>query len=91
MTATSGAWTATLRVRIGDAGVARMLERALRPESEREVPRARSQLSLASPDCVELMIEARDTGAMRAALNTYLSWVGLSLATLRAVQREPSG
>jgi len=39
-----------------------------------------------------LSISARDSGAMRAALNTYLGWVHLSLATARAASsREGDG
>ncbi|MGA9840389.1 MAG: KEOPS complex subunit Pcc1 [Thermoplasmata archaeon] len=76
-------WTAVVTVRTGSDRIAEMLERALRPESEREVPRARSELRRGPPDTVELAIFARDPGAMRAALNTYLGWVHLSLATLR--------
>jgi tRNA threonylcarbamoyladenosine modification (KEOPS) complex Pcc1 subunit len=33
-------------------------------------------------------VEARDGGAMRAALNTYLGWVALSVATLRSASRN---
>jgi tRNA threonylcarbamoyladenosine modification (KEOPS) complex Pcc1 subunit len=35
-----------------------------------------------------LSISARDSGAMRAALNTYLGWVHLSLATAQAARRS---
>jgi tRNA threonylcarbamoyladenosine modification (KEOPS) complex Pcc1 subunit len=75
-------WTATVTVRTSVPAAAGMLERALRPEADREVPRARAQLRRLSPDSLELSISARDTGAMRAALNTYLGWVHLALATL---------
>jgi hypothetical protein len=33
---------------------------------------------------VELRVAAADAGAMRAALNTYLGWIALSLATVGA-------
>jgi len=34
-------------------------------------------------------MEASDAGAMRAALNTYLGWVALSLATVGAAVGAP--
>jgi tRNA threonylcarbamoyladenosine modification (KEOPS) complex Pcc1 subunit len=64
--------------------LAAMLERSLRPEAEREVPRARAVLRRPVPEVVELTITARDGGAMRAALNTHLGWVQLSLSTARS-------
>jgi len=78
------AWTATVTVRLSDRRVAAMVERALWPESAREVPRARARLGRSADDALELSISARDAGAMRAALNTYLGWVHLSLTTARA-------
>jgi tRNA threonylcarbamoyladenosine modification (KEOPS) complex Pcc1 subunit len=84
VTSGAGEWSARVRVVGLDAPIAVMLERALRPEAEREVPRARAELRRPEPRTVELSITARDVGAMRAALNTYLGWVSLSLATLRA-------
>ncbi|MGA8303296.1 MAG: KEOPS complex subunit Pcc1 [Thermoplasmata archaeon] len=81
MTLGSPSWSAIVTVRIRDPRLAEMLERSLRPEAEREVPRARAGLTRPSPNTIELSIAARDSGAMRAALNTYLGWVHLSLAT----------
>jgi tRNA threonylcarbamoyladenosine modification (KEOPS) complex Pcc1 subunit len=39
---------------------------------------------------VELRISARDTGALRAALNTYLGWVELNAATESVLYRPES-
>ncbi len=80
-------WTATVSVRTADPDLATWVERALGPETSREVPRARTRLRRPSGDTVELEISARDAGAMRAALNTYLGWVDLSLATARVSGR----
>ena len=77
------AWTATVRVHVDRPGAARWLERALSPEAEREVPRART-LVRRDRDRIELRIEASDAGAMRAAMNTYLGWIALGVATLGA-------
>ncbi|MGI0070724.1 MAG: KEOPS complex subunit Pcc1 [Thermoplasmata archaeon] len=84
MTENGPPWTATVVVRTRTDRLAEMLERSLRPEAEREVPRARATLTRTASDSVQLAIHARDTGAMRAALNTYLGWVALSLAAARA-------
>ncbi len=83
-------WTATVTVRTRNDRLTAMLERSLRPEADREVPRARATLRRPSPHIVELAITARDSGAMRAALNTYLGWVSLALTTLRSATRAGS-
>jgi tRNA threonylcarbamoyladenosine modification (KEOPS) complex Pcc1 subunit len=79
-------WTSTVSVRSSARELADALERALRPEAMREVPRARATLDRPEPTTVRLTIEARDAGAMRAALNTYLGWIHLALATRDAVR-----
>jgi tRNA threonylcarbamoyladenosine modification (KEOPS) complex Pcc1 subunit len=77
-------WTATLRIRTGDPTLVGWIERALRPEAAREVPRSTAEIRLDPDGTVTIVITARDSGAMRAALNTYLGWVHLSFATARA-------
>jgi tRNA threonylcarbamoyladenosine modification (KEOPS) complex Pcc1 subunit len=79
-------WHATVTVRARDPEFARSLELALRPEASREVPRARAELRAAAGTELELRISAADTGAMRAALNTYLGWIHLAAATVRSVE-----
>jgi tRNA threonylcarbamoyladenosine modification (KEOPS) complex Pcc1 subunit len=81
-------WTASVRVRVEDPSVANWVERALRPEASREVPRASADLRRTTDRMLELTITALDSGAMRAALNTYLGWIHLSLATARAAARS---
>jgi tRNA threonylcarbamoyladenosine modification (KEOPS) complex Pcc1 subunit len=77
-------WSATISVRCQDPRLVGWVEQSLRPEAAREVPRASAELRTASPDTVVITISAHDSGALRAALNTYLGWVDLSLATARA-------
>jgi len=86
MTTEEFAWTATIRVRVDSPSVVDWVEQALGPEASREVPRARAELHRGTGPSLELSISARDSGAMRAALNTYLGWIHLSLATARAAQ-----
>jgi len=81
-------WTASVSVRLPDPMVADWLEHALRPEASREVPRAHAELSRGPGSTLVLSITAHDSGAMRAALNTYLGWVHLSLATAQAARRS---
>ena len=83
-------WTGTITVRRRSAGDAERLVRTLLPEAAREVPRARATVRRAAPEVVQLDIEARDTGALRAALQTYLGWVQLADATeLAAADPDP--
>ncbi len=86
MTGPPTPWSATVTVRARDPEFVRSLERALRPEVSREVPRARAELRAASGAALELSITAADSGAMRAALNTYLGWIHLATATVRTVE-----
>lgn len=80
MTAAS-AWDAEIVVDLPRPGAADRLARALAPEATREVPRAHTWLERPGAGTVRLHITARDTGALRAALNTYLGWIELGLAT----------
>jgi tRNA threonylcarbamoyladenosine modification (KEOPS) complex Pcc1 subunit len=81
-------WTATVTLQLTDPQLTAWVERALRPEAAREVPRSRAEVRPAASGGLELSISARDSGAMRAALNTYLGWIHLALATARASGRE---
>lgn len=80
-----GPWRASIRVRRTDRVAADRLYRALSPEAEREVPRARSTLTVGPGPLVSLTIRTQDTGALRAALNTYLGWIDLAETTERTV------
>ena len=83
-------WSATVTVRFPDPALATWVERALVPEATREVPRTRAEVGHGDGRSLEITISARDTGAMRAALNTYLGWVHLSLATARSAGSPPT-
>ncbi|MEE9593406.1 MAG: KEOPS complex subunit Pcc1 [Thermoplasmata archaeon] len=57
---------------------AEILAAALEPEAARPVPR--SQVDLTTTKGALLMeVEARDTNALRAALNSYLRWTSGAL------------
>lgn len=88
MTSPLGAWSALITVRSKDPPVLDWLEQALRPEAAREVPRARAEVRRGEGPSLELAISARDSGALRAGINTYLGWIHLALATARASARS---
>jgi tRNA threonylcarbamoyladenosine modification (KEOPS) complex Pcc1 subunit len=83
-------WRATIRVHRPTAAEADRVIQALEPEVAREVPRARAELARPDTTSVEVRITAADTSACRAALNTYLAWVGLVLSTERAANSPNS-
>jgi tRNA threonylcarbamoyladenosine modification (KEOPS) complex Pcc1 subunit len=85
-----GPWRGTVLLRRADAGAAERVLRALGPEAAREVPRTRARLDRPDPRSVRITIEARDTGALRAALNTYLGWITLGERTEAAARAAPA-
>lgn len=54
------------------------LEASLRPEASRPLPRTRVSIR-AEEDELRLEVVARDTSALRAALNSYLRWASTAL------------
>jgi tRNA threonylcarbamoyladenosine modification (KEOPS) complex Pcc1 subunit len=65
-------------LRIGmEPGKARLVLKALSPETD-DLPRARATIS-AAPCGLRLRVTADDTGALRAAINSYMRWIKISL------------
>ena len=58
--------------------------RSLSPEAGREIPRSRVTVR-GEGDLVEIVVDAEDTPALRAALNSYLRWAQVALDVRRAV------
>jgi len=86
----SEGWEADLEVLCGSELAASRLYRVLAPEAAREVPRARTELRAPVGDRVHLRIWTKDTGALRAAVQTFLGWVQLEAATERAGSADPA-
>ena len=86
MTEIAEPWQAAIAVRVESPEIAEWLLRALVPEATREVPRARAQVRRSGDRSVEVLVAGRDSGALRAALNTYLGWVHLALATAQVAE-----
>ncbi len=86
-------WSATLTVTTtGRPELVRWVARALSPEAARELPRAEASVRVSGRHALTIAVRAADAGSMRAALNTYLGWVHLSLATaLAAGADRPAG
>lgn len=82
-------WEAVISVTTPRAAEAEWLASALAPEASREVPRAGATIGRGARGSVTISIAAADAGAMRAALNTYLGWVELCLATANASRSAP--
>ena len=80
-------WRADLRVKCRDKPSAQALFRVLVPEAAREVPRTRTELVPPRGTQVLIRLEAADTGAIRAGVNTHLGWLALAQETQRAAVR----
>ena len=70
---------AEIRVEGDDAAI---LRKALAPEAGREIPGTTVRVSGRGRSLV-LRIEAEDTGALRAALNSYLRWADVASGVVR--------
>ncbi len=89
MTDAASSWTIDVAVRLSTAAHTDWLWGALVPEASREVPRTRGSLVRSDDRTLGIRVEAKDTGAARAALNTYLGWIHLSLATIERAAAPP--
>ena len=63
---------------------ARVVYESLRPEAGRDVPKARTSLR-ARKGRATLTIDADDTSALRAAVNSYLRWADIAARVRREV------
>ncbi|MFQ5552636.1 MAG: KEOPS complex subunit Pcc1 [Thermoplasmata archaeon] len=61
-----------------DTEAAETVAAALGPEAARPVPRSEVSLTVTA-GALEVEVEARDTNALRAALNSYLRWASGAL------------
>jgi KEOPS complex subunit Pcc1 len=64
---------------------AKVVHDALRPEAGRDFPKAQVTLR-SSRDRVTLTIDAGDTSALRAAVNSYLRWADVAMRVRREAQ-----
>ena len=82
---TSLSGTANLRLQLGSDEEARLLCSALLPETE-SVPSDRAETTVSAEGSVLLVqIRADDLTALRAAMNSFLSWISACQHTLDSV------
>lgn len=71
-----------------DAGTAKTLEGALKPEASSPLSsRTRTEIG-SGPHGIMLRIEASDLNALRAALNSYVRWMETALKTMSVVRER---
>lgn len=63
---------------------ARVVEGSLKPETGREIPRTRFRI-WTDEKGLSLVVEAEDTSALRAALNSYCRWIEVAEKTLTLI------
>ena len=79
---------ASVRLRFASDKELEALVRALEPELNRQIAvRSKTSISKESGALV-LDVEAEDTVALRAALNSYLRWIDSVMNVLRAVEKS---
>jgi tRNA threonylcarbamoyladenosine modification (KEOPS) complex Pcc1 subunit len=77
---------ATVRLRLSSEKQLTTIFDALAPEANRRL-NVRAKVVLEQDgNFAVLKVEAKDTVALRAALNTYLRWIGSTLNVLEAVE-----
>ncbi|MCW3997886.1 MAG: KEOPS complex subunit Pcc1 [Candidatus Bathyarchaeota archaeon] len=74
----------TIRIKISSEEHLLSLLEALRPETKR--PGKRSKVNIdRDGSFIILNVEAKDTVALRATLNTYLRWIGSTIDSLEVL------
>ncbi len=77
---------ATIRLRLSSERQLTTLIDALAPEANRPVNLRTKAVLERDGDFVVLKVEAKDTVALRAALNAYLRWIGSTVKVLETVE-----
>ena len=60
--------------------IAHVVTRSLLPEMDRKIPRTKVNLK-EDENAIRLEIQAQDVNALRAAINSYLRWMKVSIDT----------
>ncbi|MBN1357145.1 hypothetical protein JW988_00080 [Candidatus Bathyarchaeota archaeon] len=79
---------ATIRLRISSEKQLTTLLEALAPEANRPVNLRTKAVLERDGDFVVLNVEAKDTVALRAALNAYLRWIGSTMKVLETAENS---
>jgi tRNA threonylcarbamoyladenosine modification (KEOPS) complex Pcc1 subunit len=76
----------TIRLRLSSEKQLATLLDALAPEANRPVTSRAKAALMGEGDFLVLKVEAKDTVALRAALNAYLRWIGSAVKVLQVVE-----
>jgi KEOPS complex subunit Pcc1 len=77
---------ATITLDLPSSELSEMVLKAIQPETRKPATsRSRVHISKAQPRQLIMRIEAKDTSALRATLNSYLRWIALITDTYEAV------
>jgi tRNA threonylcarbamoyladenosine modification (KEOPS) complex Pcc1 subunit len=77
---------ATVRLRLSSEKQLTTILNALAPEANRPVNIRAEATMERDGDFAVLTVEAKDTVALRAALNAYLRWIGSTVKVLETVE-----
>ena len=78
---------ATVRLKLPSEQKLQTILRSLEPEINSPTARSRASL-MKEGEYLILKIEAKDTVALRAALNSYLRWINSILNVFQTLERE---
>ncbi len=71
-----------------DGKIAQIVAKSLLPETERKIPRTEVNVR-DDVDTIYIELRAKDVNALRAAMNSYLRWMKVSIDTFNEIQVEP--
>jgi tRNA threonylcarbamoyladenosine modification (KEOPS) complex Pcc1 subunit len=78
---------ATIRLRLSSERQLTTLLEALTPEAKKHVGLLTKAALEREGNVVVLKVEAKDTVALRAALNAYLRWIGSTIKVIEIVKQ----
>jgi tRNA threonylcarbamoyladenosine modification (KEOPS) complex Pcc1 subunit len=79
---------ATIRLRFPSEKQLETVLDALAPEANAPMNRRSKAVFKKEGTCLALMVEARDTVALRASLNAYLRWIGSTAKILEVLENS---
>ncbi len=77
---------ATIRMRLSSEKQLNTLIDALAPEAEKPVGTRANAVLERENDFLVLKVDAKDSVALRAALNAYLRWIGSAVKVLEVIE-----
>lgn len=67
--------------------ISEVVAKSLLPEMDRNIPRTKVNLR-EDENSITIEIQAKDTSALRAALNSYLRWIKVTVDTYEETQNK---